>query len=645
MWNIVLIGAGGTGMSGLTMLLDQLGYTNLVAINDVDNQLTARLHDRNIKVIIGHGRYQIQKDDFVIYSDVPAIITWPEVSQSRLYQQEPTKKHFHVCISYNQMIAEISKHFITIAVAGSNGKSSTTGMLMHILNLIPNPSPLREGWPQDKTLTIGKSVDLLSFAKKLRNQSTPTEEYLRQHLKNRQLDSMKFRRQHPVGRYIADFYCAEYGLIIELDGWYHTTIPQQEYDTIRDEDIERKWFHTLRFTNKEVDNNIKNVLQKIIEFKNNTKKTIQDHIGSYPSPSGRGNEGEVFALGIVGALMPQYDNQWYLINKDILPDIRHLFDHIVNQKHQLNYDLLKKYLFVIEACEYKNHFLSYDIDYSLITNIQHDHIDFFPTEESYITAFHHLISQTKKKVILTPSATEIFTQSRLDHFATEKHIISEPYPFNSDYLIGSYHQSNAGMVLSLVDTIKNMGFSSLTREVSDRTEGLLTTKNSLLSIFESRKWLGRRMELITKTPSQAKVYSDYSHHAPAILGNLQALRKQFPENHIITIFQPHQAQRVLAGRDDFTHALVLSDETVIYKLYTAREDFDVLQKTYPQLADRQSFDELGEKFAEHVGGRYITAVDDIINLIQKEYPTPTSIVIFSAGDLDYQVRRKLSTSY
>jgi len=153
------------------------------------------------------------------------------------------------------------------------------------------------------------------------------------------------------------------------------------------------------------------------------------------------------------------------------------------------------------------------------------------------------------------------------------------------------------------------------------------------------------MELITKTPSQAKVYSDYSHHAPAILGNLQALRKQFPENHIITIFQPHQAQRVLAGRDDFTHALVLSDETVIYKLYTAREDFDVLQKTYPQLADRQSFDELGEKFAEHVGGRYITAVDDIINLIQKEYPTPTSIVIFSAGDLDYQVRRKLSTSY
>lgn len=448
---------------------------------------------------------------------------------------------------------------------------------------------------------------------------------------------MKFRRQHPIGRYIADFYCAESGLIIELDGWYHTTISQQEYDTIRDEDIEKKWFHTLRFTNEEVDNSIKNVLQKIIEFKNNTKKTIQDHIRSHPSPSGRGNEGEVcnktFALGIVGALMPQYDNQWYLINEKVLPDIQHLFEHIFNQKHQLDYDLLKKYLFVIEACEYKNHFLSYDIDYSLITNIQHDHIDFFPTAESYMDAFRHLIGQTKKKVILTPSAAATLTHDRLEYYAWAKYSISEDYPFESDYLIGSYHQSNAGMISSLLQTLDNPK-PALS---ADRSK-----IQNLKSLVEMRKWLGRRMELITTTPSWTKVYSDYSHHAPAVLGNLQALKKQFPDHHIITIFQPHQAQRVLAGRDDFSKALALADETVIYKLYTAREDFNELKKIYPQLADRQSFDELGEKFAEHVHGIYITVVGDIIDLIQKDYPTPTIIVIFSAGDLDYKIRSLLT---
>ncbi|MBP7885010.1 hypothetical protein KAZ93_02455 [Patescibacteria group bacterium] len=143
------------------------------------------------------------------------------------------------------------------------------------------------------------------------------------------------------------------------------------------------------------------------------------------------------------------------MNDKALPDIQHLFEHIFNQKHQLDYDLLKKYFFVIEACEYKNHFLGYDIDYSLITNIQHDHIDFFPTAESYMDAFRYLIGQTKKKVILTPSATETLTHDRLEHFSSEKYIISEPYPFESDYLIGSYHQSNAGMIITLLQEVQN----------------------------------------------------------------------------------------------------------------------------------------------------------------------------------------------
>lgn len=54
---------------------------------------------------------------------------------------------------------------------------------------------------------------------------------------------------------------------------------------------------------------------------------------------------------------------------------------------------------------------------------------------------------------------------------------------------------------------------------------------------------------------QSVIYSDYSHHAPAIQGNLQALQEQFPNKTICAIFQPHQAQRVLAGWDDFQQAL------------------------------------------------------------------------------------------
>jgi UDP-N-acetylmuramate--alanine ligase len=88
------------------------------------------------------------------------------------------------------------------------------------------------------------------------------------------------------------------------------------------------------------------------------------------------------------------------------------------------------------------------------------------------------------------------------------------------------------------------------------------------------------------------VYSDYSHHAPAIAGNMQALKKQFPDEKICVIFQPHQAQRVLVGRDDFKASLQDADTTLIYKLYTAREDFTSLQQEFPRLQSVQNFDEL-----------------------------------------------------
>ena len=133
------------------------------------------------------------------------------------------------------------------------------------------------------------------------------------------------------------------------------------------------------------------------------------------------------------------------------------------------------------------------------------------------------------------------------------------------------------------------------------------------------------------------IYSDYSHHAPAIAGNMQALQKQFPDKKICVIFQPHQAQRVLVGRDDFKESLQDANTTLIYKLYTAREDFTHLQQEFPRLQSVQNFDELGEQFAQELDGEYIIDTDDLqksLSLLSDDY----IIVVFSAGDLDEKVR-------
>lgn len=109
--------------------------------------------------------------------------------------------------------------------------------------------------------------------------------------------------------------------------------------------------------------------------------------------------------------MPNFDQQGYALSSDpqIQSDCKHLFDHIFYQKHQLDYSLLKKYIFVIEACEYKEHFLSYDSDYTLITNIDWDHTDYFHSFKAYQQAFVDMIHQTRHTVVVTPQVLDVLS--------------------------------------------------------------------------------------------------------------------------------------------------------------------------------------------------------------------------------------------
>ena len=76
----------------------------------------------------------------------------------------------------------------------------------------------------------------------------------------------KFRRQHPIGDYIADFICIEKRLVIEVDGGYHNTLEQQQDDTVRTIDIERMGYSVIRFTNDEVEKQLSTIILKIKEL-------------------------------------------------------------------------------------------------------------------------------------------------------------------------------------------------------------------------------------------------------------------------------------------------------------------------------------------------------------------------------------------
>src|SRR3954454_6294844 len=91
---------------------------------------------------------------------------------------------------------------------------------------------------------------LLEFARVLRTVQTTAEEKLWRCLRNRRLNGFKFRRQVPVDRYVADFYCAETKVIVELDGEAHDE--QEEKDEKRTERLQTLGYRVVRFENDDV---------------------------------------------------------------------------------------------------------------------------------------------------------------------------------------------------------------------------------------------------------------------------------------------------------------------------------------------------------------------------------------------------------
>ena len=105
--------------------------------------------------------------------------------------------------------------------------------------------------------------DLKPRARLLRRDPTPAErklwfEFLRTH-------QLRFTRQKPLGRYVADFYCSCMRLVVELDGDSHFTAQGERYDRVRTEALEREGIRVLRFTNAEVIEQFEGVCRRIDE--------------------------------------------------------------------------------------------------------------------------------------------------------------------------------------------------------------------------------------------------------------------------------------------------------------------------------------------------------------------------------------------
>ena len=120
-----------------------------------------------------------------------------------------------------------------------------------------------------KKVRVHTKKELSDNREQLRHNLTTAEAFLWNYLKSRKLDGQRFTKQHSIGQYIADFYCASERLIVELDGEVHNNPIAQEYDERRTRYFEKMDYKVLRFENKMVFDNLTSVLK---EIKDNFKK-------------------------------------------------------------------------------------------------------------------------------------------------------------------------------------------------------------------------------------------------------------------------------------------------------------------------------------------------------------------------------------
>ena len=115
----------------------------------------------------------------------------------------------------------------------------------------------------ERNMFYGANKSTFLKAVELRKSQTPAEKVLWGYLNNRRIFKYRFKRQHPIDIFIVDFYCHKCKLVIEVDGEIHLHSDKQVYDQGRSSDIEKYGIRIIRFTNKEILENINNVIEKI----------------------------------------------------------------------------------------------------------------------------------------------------------------------------------------------------------------------------------------------------------------------------------------------------------------------------------------------------------------------------------------------
>lgn len=244
--------------------------------------------------------------------------------------------------------------------------------------------------------------------------------------------------------------------------------------------------------------------------------------------------------------------------------------------------------FVLEACEYRRHFLAYATDYAIITNIDFDHPDYYKSIEDVQDAFLTFAQQIKKAIFACGD------DIRLQQLHASVPIVYYGFDEYNDFQAKNVERTTHGSSFDVYVrgdffgrfTIPSFGNHNIQNALSviafSHYDGLDAEKvKERLMSFK-----GVKRRFTEKNVMDTVIIDDYAHHPVEIKATLDAAHQKYPDREIVAVFQPHTFSRTIAMMDEFGEALDMADAVYLLDIFkSAREQNgdvtikDLLDKT------------------------------------------------------------------
>lgn len=285
-------------------------------------------------------------------------------------------------------------------------------------------------------------------------------------------------------------------------------------------------------------------------------KFLGEYIGNYTSVAITGAHGKTSTTGLMSHVVGGYKPTSYLIG-----------DGTGAGHEDASY-------FVMEACEYRRHFLAYNPDYAVMTNIDFDHPDYFANIEDVYAAFQSLALQVKKAIIACGD------DEHLQRIQANVPVVYYGFGAENDFEARNVEKTTEGTTFDVF--VRNEFYSTFFIPLFGDHAILNTLAVISLCQYEGiptdiiqerlHTYKGVKRRFTETEIGNNILIDDYAHHPTEIRATIQSARQKYPDRELVAIFQPHTFTRTQAFLQDFAQSLSLADTAYLCDIFgSARE--------------------------------------------------------------------------